>query len=407
MRICTVITCAWVGLATMSPVPAQAQSAGSVPVDERTSERVQGWSVRPALDYALLWDSNVLIQNAGEHNIRDNIIGETVHLFRPRGVLDFIGRRGEFGLRYEGAFSRHANLASLNSFEQRLMISGRRQITRRTVFFAAHDAAVSPTTQLTELVGVPFGRIGSRLLHARTGVERALGKKTQAIASYRFQHVHFEQDAELLPTVLYGGRAHGATLSLKHVLRARTAFTADYDIDNAKVVNGEAFGLQVVWAGAEHSLSDALMVSGSAGVARLGTNATSESQLGPTVRLGLVRTTPTSALGLRYARSFVPSYGFGGTTHNEELAAHMRLPIARRLSTFSTFAWRRNEPLVATQLSLRSLWFHGGIAYAIFEGIQLEGFSTATHQTIDRPGGRVGRYQFGIQVTAGRTVRIR
>jgi hypothetical protein len=407
MRICTVITCVWVGLAALSPTPAFAQSAGPAAVDERAGERLQGWTVRPALDYALVWDSNVLVQNQGATGgIRDNIVRETVHMFRPRGVVDFVGRRGEFGANYEGAFTRHANLSSLNSFDQRLRIAGRRQITRRTVFFAVQEAAVSPTTELLELVAVPFGRLGTRLLQARTGVERALGKRTEANVSYRFQHVSFERNPEV-PTVLYGGSGHGVALSLKHAIRERTALTADYDIEQATVVNGDAFGLQAGSAGAEHSLSDVLKVFGSAGVSRLGTGPNYAARLGPAVRLGLVRQSPTLGVSLRYSRSFVPSYGFGGTTHNEELATTVRAPIARRLHTYATLAWRRNEPLNVTHLPLQTLWFHGSLAYTVFEGIQLEAFSTGTHQTMDAPAGRVDRYQFGLQVTAGRTARIR
>jgi hypothetical protein len=142
-------------------------------------------------------------------------------------------------------------------------------------------------------------------------------------------------------------------------------------------------------------------------VSHLGTGPNYQSRLGPAVRLGLVRNSPTAGVSVRYSRSFVPSYGFGGTTHNEELATGVRVPLARRLSTTATLAWRRNEPLAATDLSLQSLWFHGSLAYAILDALQLEVFSAATHQTIDRPGGRVDRYQFGLQLTAGRTVRIR
>jgi hypothetical protein len=123
--------------------------------------------------------------------------------------------------------------------------------------------------------------------------------------------------------------------------------------------------------------------------------------------VGLTRQLDTSEVGLSYSRSFVPPYSFGGTSHNEELSGHARVPVARRVFVNTAFALRQNEPLEVGNLKLRSLWFHGSVGYLLTDWVRIEGFSTATRQDIDRPGGRVNRYTFGIQITATTTARIR
>jgi len=108
-----------------------------------------------------------------------------------------------------------------------------------------------------------------------------------------------------------------------------------------------------------------------------------------------------------YNRAFVPSYGFGGTTQNEELTARLNLPLSRRLSSRSSFAWRTNDPLTLGDLSLRSWWIEESIGYNVQPWVRMEAFYAGTRQTIDRPGGLMTRNRFGFQIITVKPLRIR
>ena len=108
-----------------------------------------------------------------------------------------------------------------------------------------------------------------------------------------------------------------------------------------------------------------------------------------------------------YSRSFVPAYGFGGTTDNREFTVRLRLPLWRRLYSQSSMSWRTNDPLTPGALSLRSWWAQGSIGYTVQPWVRLEGFYDGSRQTIDRPGGELNRNRFGFQVITSKPMRIR
>jgi hypothetical protein len=70
-------------------------------------------------------------------------------------------------------------------------------------------------------------------------------------------------------------------------------------------------------------------------------------------------------------------------------------------------SWRSNEPLVAGDVPLRSLWLGGLVGYAAQPWLRIEGFYGRTQQRIDRPGGDVERNRIGVQVVTAKPVRIR
>jgi hypothetical protein len=360
-----------------------------------------GWSFTPALDYAFMWDSNVLIEN-----MVSEPIGEQLHVLKPRGAASFDGRRTKFGAQYSGAFVQHPTLSSLNSYDQRASVSASRLVTRRFSLFGNYEAAAVPTTELIELADVPFARIGTQRQDVRAGATARLSRKTELTGAYRFEWVRFDQDPNRL-TFLNGGHSHGGNAGLRHAITDRFTLTADYDVQRAIMVNGQTFLLQNSWGGAEYRLSEDVRVFGSAGISYLGGVDGGPARRGPAMRVGIARNFDTTQIGATYSRSYVPSYGFGGTSDNEELTTHLQMPVARRVVTRAAFSWRRNEPLEARNLKLRSLWFHGSVGYLLTDWARVEAFSAGSRQDIDRPGGRVNRYTFGVQITAATTTRIR
>ena len=382
--------------------PAAAAQSSVTPLELPASGTTPGgWSFTPAIDYALVWDSNVLMENVGS-----TIVSEQVHVLKPRGTLGMIARRGSFSASYSGAFVQHPTLSSLNSYDQRVAVNGTRLLTRRTSIFAHYSALSSPTTELVELVGVPFSRVGSERQDVRAGIGTQLSRRTELRSSYRYQKIDFDQSLDEL-TLLNGGYSHGGTLGLKHGLTQRWALTADYYLDRATFVSGSTFMVQNGWAGLEYAIDADTRVFGSGGTSYLSAVDGRPARTGPALQVGVSRDVHPATLTAGYTRSFVPSYGFGGTSNNEELRVAVRMPFAQRWFTQSAVSFRRNEPLEQRDLALRSLWFHGSLGYLLTNWARVEGYTSGSRQSIARPDGRVNRYTFGVQVTAATTTRIR
>jgi hypothetical protein len=339
-------------------------------------------------------------------NVGSTIVGEQLHVIKPNGVLAFVGRRGDVSLRYGGAYVQHPDLSSLNSFDQRVSAAGTRILSRRSSLFGSYAFVTSPTTELVELVGVPFTRVGTQRQDVRAGFATLLSRRTELNTTYRFQHVRFDEELNPL-TRLNGGDSHGATVALKHSLTPRLAFTADYFMDYATFVRGTSFTVQNGWAGVEFAFDANTRVFGSAGASHLTAVDGAAARWGPAVPVGVARDLQNATVDVSYSRSYVPSYGFGGTSNNQELRAGLRLPLGQRWFTQSALSFRRNEPLDINELALRSMWFHSSLGYVLTDWARVEGYAAGSRQHIARPDGRVNRYTVGIQITAATTTRIR
>jgi hypothetical protein len=271
-----------------------------------------------------------------------------------------------------------------------------------------NTASVVPTTELAQVVGVPFVRTGTKLDSLRGGVEAALTKHTSLVASSEFQWVSFDQPLHA-PTILLGGHSVGGTVTLRHQIDTRTTISADYDQQHATIGGGDQrFDIQNLMAGVGYKLSNATHAFASAGVSHLNAvTTTTAARFGPAIRLGLGHQARDVGIDLLYSRSFVPSFGFGGTSQNEETTALLKLPLARHLYARSAVSWRRNDPLTLNELPIRSLWFESNIGYVLTSFVRVEAFYSRTHQRINRPGGTLDRNRVGFLVITAKPVRIR
>jgi hypothetical protein len=388
--------------ALFAPGAARAQVSNFMSVPSADPQAPPGWSFVPMLGAGTSWDDNVLIRGRG-----DSAPGDVVSVLNPRGTLDFNGGHGQLSATYDGAILLYRDLNQLNSYDQHSSFFGRRLISRHVALFVRNSAAAVPTTQLEQLVAVPFVRTGSRLEDLRTGIEAAFTKRTSMVVSYDFQWVNFDQSAPGAENLL-GGHSHGATLTLRHVLDKRLALTGDYDLQLATLSGGaQTFGVQNGWAGAEYKLSEQTLVFGAGGVSRLAVSEFAENRTGPAWRLGVTHIVRKANVDLLYSRSFIPTFGFGGTMQNEELTGRLRLPLGRRLYTTSSLSWRRDDPLTSGELPLRTYWIEGSVGYAASPWVHVEAFYAGTHQTIDQPGGVLDDNRIGIQVTTAKPLRIR
>jgi hypothetical protein len=264
-----------------------------------------------------------------------------------------------------------------------------------------------PTTELAELVGVPFVRTGSTLDDAHAGIETALSKRATLSVTYDFQYIAFGEDPTFA-SELHGGHGQGVTTSYRYKLSERTSVLADYRLQRANVVEtNELFTVQNGGVGIERRLTEVITAFGEIGIARLDTTSLADqTRTGPAVRAGITRRTPKSDFEAGYSRTFVPSYGFGGTTQNEEFTASLYVPFSRRLYGRAGTALRRNEPLTPGVPPLRSFWLEGSFGYTVNPSLRIEAIYGGAHQEVDRPGGIVNRNRYGVQVLTSKPVRI-
>jgi hypothetical protein len=384
------------------PAAAAAQMSNVVsPATQHAPAVGGGWTVTPSIGYSGSWDDNALMQGNGS-----NTLGDFVSVITPRGFVDFNGRKGQFTAGYDGGFVLYRQLQTLNSYDQRGWFSGRRRVAPHVTLFVNNEASAVPTTELAQLIAVPFVRTGTRLDFLRGGVEAAFSKATSLVASADFQWVKFDHSVPAAAS-LQGGHSEGGAVALNHQIDKRITLTADADLQHATLGGGQTFDVQTVRAGLDYKVSNATHVFGAGGASHLNAaTTTSAARTGPAVRLGLRHDFQKVGVDLEYNRSFVPSIGFGGTFQNQETSGRVRLPIGRHLYATSSVIWRNTDPLETNDLPLRSLWVEGNLGYVLTPLVRLEAFYSGTHQTINRPGGTLDRKTVGFMVITAKSVRI-
>jgi hypothetical protein len=386
----------------LGPATASAQESNLVTTPGANPLAGPGWSLTPSLTYAGVYDDNVLVRGGNNDAPADYL-----NVLNPALSADYNGRRSQFSASYDGAFLLYRDLSTLNSYDQHGWLYGRRMLTRRVALFVRNTMASVPTTELAELVAVPFVRTGSRLDDLQGGVEVAFSKRTSLSASYDFEWVDFDHSQPGAEGLL-GGHSSGGTANLRHALNARVTFLFDYKLQHAIVATiGQTFDVQNGGVGLEYKLSDRTFVSASGGISHLASTETATSRTGPAVRVTLAHHVHRADVTLDYSRMFIPSYGFGGTMQNEEADARLRVPLARRVYVQGGVSWRRNDPLTELEFPLRSVWLEGTLGYAMTQWARLEVFYGGTHQDTDQPGGELDRNRFGLQIVTAKPVRIR
>lgn len=393
-----------IALALMTCVPAaRAQQA-----DPRLSQEPQpaGWSVTPSVTTSTAYDDNVLMQ--GDVTAPPSDLNTAVN---PAGTLDYSGKRGTFSASYSGSFQLYRDFGTLNSYDQFLNVGGRRRVNSHLVLFAKESYSDTATTDVPALAGaltgVRFVRIGARVSDFRAGVEALATKRLSLAASYNFDWIAFDKDP-LEGVPLFGGRSNGASAGLKYQLGLRTMLTADYDMQRASIVDGTQFAIQNAWSGIEYRLSETSQVSAAIGLARMDAPEFGTGKTSPAWRAAYGRHFEAAVVDVSYARSFIPSFGRGGTLSNDELTSKVHVPVGRRLYADGAVSWLRNRQVVVTDdLPLTTVWISGVVGYAVQPWIRLEGFYGSSRQNVDRPGGRMSRNRVGIQVVTAKPVRIR
>jgi hypothetical protein len=388
-------------LTAAAPAAAQLTDAG-------TPVRPPGWSVTPAIGVSEMWDDNPTL--AAEGDVR---IGDWVTAVQPHLALDFRGRRTTVRSDYAGTFDFYREFTGLNTRDHRAGLDFTHQATRRIQLFARDQAMLSPTTaDALEVSATVLRRQTTRMNAFSGGFESLLGRQTTLNAAYVSQWIEFANEdrdsVNPLPPraeLLLGGHSHGGTGDLRHRLTKRVSIGADYEIQRAIVANGtETFDVQSALAVSEFALGPSTKASFGYGHAWL-TAGDGFSDNGPAFDVGLEWTGRHSGATLRYGRTFLPSFGFGGTFQNEELRASIRTSLSRSLQWSGSFAISDNDPLEPGDPTLRSISARTALGWVVKRRLRFDGFVQHVSQDSGLAGGRVLRTRAGVQATVSQTVR--
>jgi hypothetical protein len=148
-------------------------------------------------------------------------------------------------------------------------------------------------------------------------------------------------------------------------------------------------------------------IGGAAGIAYLDERTLGETRRGPYVRANVTQHTEHATFGASFDRTFVPSFGFGGSSRSEEVRGFVRMPIPQnRMYVQSSASWRKTEPFVTGGLSLETTTLRSTFGYAVARYVRVEVFHTLTRQDTGVPGGDINRQRVGTQVVISQPMRI-
>jgi hypothetical protein len=394
-----VAAAAIVGLVVRASLPLAAQSPAGP-----SQPTAPGWVFTPGVAVAESWDNNVLLSTDGSGSE-----GDFFTAISPRAALGFRGRLSTFQLDYRGTYQLYQELTELNAFDQRLNVQYRQRLSPTVSFIARNSLSRSPTTDEADVPDVVFRRQGVVMDDLRAGVEARLSKRTTVGSDYTFQWLKFGDTGVPSPieALERGGHAHGAVAQVDHVLSPRVTVGGEYEIRHAIVDEVREFDIQNALATVDWRLDQRLTFSGGVGYSWLETNRAISTQSAPAFRVSLNRSGARLAWHVGYRRSFLPSFGFGGTFENQEFEAGVYGPITRRLDWSASTSWREADPLTTSELGLRTVWARSSLSYLATRWMRVEGFFVAARQDSRRPGGQVNRLRAGIQVAASTRTRIR
>ena len=372
-------------------------------------QRVPGWIFTPAFSVGGTWDDNVLLLFREDSTPKD--YGSALS---PSLDLDFTGRQTQLSLGYNGSFVLYRTISELNSVAQTASASFEHRPNKRVTIFAHESFDVAPTTDALDLGGIPFYRVGSQSNSAGGGVEASLARHTTMRAAYTLHIVDFDFD-DLIGQQLRGGHGHLVEVGLSQALSPQLSVGGEYTFQRALVAGrldlpefpDERFTIHNALGTVSYQVSPTLTVTGGLGVARLLASLTQGPQTGPAVRAGITHRGQRAVLSGSYQRSFIPSYGFGGTFQNEEWVGSVSVPFARnRAYVDGSVSYFNNDALQADQPSLRSLWFSTKVGYRATRWLRIEGFYNNVSQEADFARGNLSRNLIGFQVITSKPMKL-
>lgn len=367
-----------------------------------------GWVFTPEMGFGETYDDNIgLFGESSGATTTDDV----VQTLQPGADLHFTGRHTEFGVGYNGSFLNYQTFSALNRWSQHGRLMFKRQETARLKWSGHGNLMSVPSTDFVDVGGVPFRRTGAVTADGRASVEYSFNARDSIVGETAFQTIHFEEPLTV-DNILHGGNIFETSGGWRHRLTGRLGIGADYTYRRALVVGGvQPFDLHSFEGGASYELSPSWTIDGSGGVVYLSSNSVfAESRFGPAGRVAIERHREAYTLRGEYLRSYIPSFGLGGTLRSEEASLALRLPLfhSRRFYTEQRLLYRDDEPItpIFQQLPLRSVRTHSVIGWTPQRWVRIEGFYAHTQQNNRLVLGQLYRNRLGIQVVTSKPMRI-
>ncbi len=363
--------------------------------------RIPGWSFTPAVTLGMLFDSNVALSSPradlGETQ------GDTLFTVQPSGELSLFTRRTDFSAAYRGTVRRYRDIDALNGYDQRVSVSLSRAATKRLTFFLSDAYSDVPTTDDTELNGVPFRRTGARSNRLAGGVDARLTRLNTLSARYDHTWSKFDDPDEFLND----GVIHSVQTRVQRQMNDHLTVAGEYAfrfadmLESARQLTFQDFGGALSWRPGPHT-----KVSAAAGFSTLVERQASERRSGPYFTGAVDHTTEYATIGANFARQFVPSFGFGGANRNQEVSTYVRAPLGRRVYTHGSFTWRHYIPFELDSLEADAFWIRSSVGYIAARWARVEGFYVHTRQDTIVTGGEISRHRAGVQLVLSQPMRI-
>jgi hypothetical protein len=365
-----------------------------------------GWTLTPTVGVSESYDDNVSLFGNGTTSPTDDYVSTVF----PGADLSYTGRHTRLDVGYGGSFLNYRTFSALNRWDQRAHAEVKREETARLAWFANTSAAMLPSTDLIDFGGIPYRRVGAESYDTRGGISYVLGRRDTITTSLGYQDVAF-QNSETFRDFLRGGHILESLTGYRRAVNQRLSAGVDYSFRRASVLgDSEQFNISTIEAAGDYQLSRAWSLSAGLGVVHLQANALADARSGPAMRLTLERHQEGRGFHVGYLRSYIPAFGFGGTTQNQELGVGFSTPLfhSRHFYTDQSVVFRDDSPLSGSldQLPLRSLRTYSIVGWEPQRWVRFEGFYSRTQQSSLRPGGDVERNRVGFQIVTSKPMRM-
>jgi hypothetical protein len=394
-----------ISLTLVSAAGAAAQEPG--PASAPRTASGAGWTLTPAFGYGATFDDNVSLFGV---RTAEELNDDFISTFTPSLSVDYHGKHVRAGADYTGTLLSYRTFTALNRWDQRGAVNLSRQETARLKWSARGSASARPSTDLIDLDGIPYRHTGARLAAGGGGVEFALGARDGLASSMSYLDIEFDRGQDN-DTILRGGHVLESLNVWRHRFGPRLSAGTDYSFRRAAVTGDmEQFSIHATEVGISYELSPTWSFSGGAGVAYLESTPTTAPRTGPAWRTAIDKRGTSSSVNIAYVRSFVPSFGFGGTIQSQEVGVRYRTALfhSRHWVMNHSAVFRDSTPLTSSVglLPLRSLRTNSALGWEPQPWVRLEVFYARLQQTSLRFGGQLYRNRVGFQIVTSKPVRV-
>lgn len=392
-------------LAAIAAAVAVCPAAAQAPVQEVSPAPVPGWTFTPGGVVGLVYDDNVAIAAAPAST--NSTQGSTLLTIEPTGRLAFTGRHSSMSTSYTGQFRRYKDLPALNGYSQHAQLSFEQQTSDLFTWSVQNSYADVPTTDEVELNGVPFQRSGTRTDNLGAGLVARVSPLSSLSVRYDLTWARFDRSAPALT----GGTINGFNSEFRRDLNGRLGVGIEGQLRFASVnLAAATTRFENIGGTLHYALAQFTEFTAALGLAYLQDPSRAITRSGPYTRVSIDQITPAGVYGASYERSFLPSFGFGGSTRSQEVRGWVDLPpIGRRVFVQSSLAWRRSEPLEGLDIARDTTYLRGSIGYAIARPIRVDGFYIYSRQAALESrlaGGTINRSRVGVELTFFNPMRI-